>query len=70
MAARTPRSRASAPRASAKSRRPSTAEVEVVEEAPGMGLDAGIGIVTSIVLVVAIVMVDKLMSQFGKGFFF
>lgn len=72
MAARSSRSSrgATAPRASAKSRRATTSEVEVVEEAPGMGLDAGIAIFTSLVLVAAIVLVDKLMSQFDKGFFF
>lgn len=71
MAARSSRpSRGAAPRAAAKSRRAPTSEVEVVEEAPGMGLDAGIAVFTSLVLVAAIVLVDKLMSQFDKGFLF
>ncbi len=34
------------------------AEVEVVEESAGMGMEAGVGIVTFIVLLVALLMVD------------
>jgi hypothetical protein len=70
MAARTPRTRAAAPRATAKSRRTSTSDVEVLEEAPGLGLDAGIAVLTSVVLLAAIVLVDMLMGRIDKGFFF
>ena len=34
------------------------AEIEVVEESAGMGVEAGVGIVTFIVLLVALLMVD------------
>ncbi len=59
------------PRAKAKSKKPATAVgVEVVEDTPGMGFEAGVAIATSVILVAAILFLDKLLGQFGKGLFF
>ena len=72
----TSRSRASAPagrRATSRapSRRPAAGEVEVVEEAGGMDLDTGLGIVTACLLFVALVLVDFEMGKhMGAGIFF
>ncbi len=72
MAKRPPRAGRGAPaapaRAKAKSRRPS--EVEVVEESAGIGLDAGLAIATTLVLLASIVFVDMLLGKFGSGMFF
>jgi hypothetical protein len=47
------------------------AEVEVVEEGRGLGLGDGMAIVTTLMLLVAIVMVDYLLGKhYGKGLFF
>ncbi len=55
----------------AKSKKPApAAEVEVVEEAGGEGIDTGIVVITSIILVVAFVFVDQLRGVFGEGMFF
>lgn len=71
MATRTPRSASGRPpRAAAKSRKPATADVEVVEEAAGIGVDAGIAVMTAIVLVAALVMVDMMQGKNGDGIFF
>lgn len=46
-------------------------EVEVVEEAGGMDLDAGLGIVTFLLLIVALVLVDYEMGKhMAEGFLF
>jgi len=46
-------------------------EVEVVEEAGGMDLDAGLGIVTFLLLIVALVLVDYEMgTKMGAGILF
>lgn len=73
MAQRTPRSAAGKPapaRAAAKSKKAATSDVEVVEESPGMPLDAGMGIVTALMLLGAVLCTDKLMGMFGEGLFF
>jgi hypothetical protein len=73
MAQRTPRpaTRSAQPaRAAAKSRKVTTASVEVVEESPGLGIDAGIAILTTIVLIAAIVLVDMMQAKNGNGFLF
>ncbi|MAE27654.1 MAG: hypothetical protein QF724_01940 [Planctomycetota bacterium] len=47
------------------------AEVEVVEEGGGMGIDDGIAIITTIVLLVAVLLVDyELGTNYGEGMFF
>ena len=53
----------------AKSRKPAAAEVEVVEESDSGSLDASIAIVTTIMLVVALLLVDALRAKFGDGLF-
>jgi len=70
MAKANPRAGRGAPaRATAKSKK--SAEVEVAaEDAPGMGIDAGLAILTSIVLVAAVILVDALMGKIDKGIFF
>lgn len=45
-------------------------EIEVVEEAPGMGVDGGIAVITCIVLVVACVLLDAQLGKYGAGMFF
>jgi len=71
MAKSNPRSGRGVPaRAAAKSKKSATSEVEVAEEAPGMGIDAGLAILTSLVLIAAIVVVDSLMGKIDKGIFF
>lgn len=49
-----------------------TAEVEVVEEAAGEGIDTGIAVMTTVTLVAAILFLDKLLGGFGgeHGVFF
>ena len=46
------------------------AEVEVVEEAPGEGVDTAILVVTTLVLFSAILYVDKLRAIYNEGMFF
>jgi len=57
-------------RAAAKSKKAASAEVEVAEDAPGMGIDAGIAILTSVVLIGALVLVDMIQGKNGDGIFF
>lgn len=73
MAQRTPRPAAGKPapaRAAAKSKKSATSDVEVVAESPGIGIDAGIAIVTAVLLLAALVCTDKLQGIFGNGMFF
>lgn len=73
MAQRTPRpaTRGAQPaRAAAKSRKVATASVEVVEESPGLGIDAGIAILTTLILLGAIVLVDMMQARNDNGFLF
>ena len=45
-----------------------TADVEVVEEADGAGIDLGIIVITSLVLVIGLAMLDMIMSKIdGSG---
>jgi len=72
MAQRTPRAaggRAPA-RASAKSKKTSASDVEVVEEAPGLGIDAGLAIFTTLVLIAALVLIDMMQGKNGDAMFF
>lgn len=46
------------------------AEVEIVEEEKGLGLDDGMIVIASIILLVAILMVDKAQAAYDAGFFF
>ena len=58
--------------ARAKSKKPA-ADVDVavtVQEAPGMGVEAAIGVATSVLLVLAILFTDKLLSKVDSGVFF
>ena len=74
MARRTSRASAKSSRsAKTKSRKPaasSTASVEVVEEGGGETPEAGIAIVTTIALFIAILLVDALNGRFDAGMFF
>ena len=75
MAKSTPRggARGSQPvRATAKSKKPAAAaEAEVAEDAPGMGVDAGLAVFTTVVLLAALVLVDKIHAALnGGGFVF
>lgn len=70
----TSKPRAAAPRktASRTAGKPARGgDVEVVEEAGGMDLDTGIGIVTALLLVVALVLIDyELGHSMGSGVLF
>ena len=76
MAKKTPRgARAAKPAAparepKAKSKKVTTTEIEVVEESPGEGIDAGIAIITTVILVAAILFVDAFRGASGEGLFF
>jgi hypothetical protein len=72
MAKSTPRAgRGPAPRAAAKSKKAAT-ELDVAGDAPGIGIDAGIAILTCVVLVGALVLVDMIQGKMsdGDGIFF
>ena len=46
-------------------------DVEIVEEAGGMDLDTGIGIITALLLITALVLIDyELGRSLGAGMFF
>jgi len=55
-------------KATAKSAK--TANVEVVEEAQGMGFVEAATIVTALVMIAAIVLVDHELGALGQGIFF
>ena len=56
---------------STKSKKPkTTGVVEVVEESGGSGIDAGIAIVTSLILLAAILFVDSHLARYDAGMFF
>lgn len=57
-------------RAAAKSKKPAAAEAEVAEDAGGIGIDAGIAILTTLVLVAAIALVDMLQAKNGDSLIF
>ncbi len=57
-------------RAAAKSKKAASAEVEAVEDAPGLGIDNGIAILTSVVLLGALVLIDMIQGKNGDGIFF
>ena len=53
-----------------RSKKPAVAaEVEVVEESGGSGIDAGIAIMTFILLLVAILFVDAHLARYDAGLF-
>ena len=55
----------------AKADKRPTGEVEVVEEKKGMGWEGAVGIVTTIILIAAILCADKdLAAKFNHGTFF
>lgn len=69
----TSKSRATASRrtSSRAAGKASAADVEVVEEAGGMDLDTGVGIVTTLLLIAALLLVDyELGKHLGEGMFF
>lgn len=49
---------------------PVVAEVDVVEERGGAGIDAGIAVLTAILLIAAILFVDANLGRYGGGLFF
>lgn len=54
-----------------KSKKPAAAaQVEVVEEEGGAGIDAGIAIMTCIMLVAAILFIDAHLARYDAGMFF
>ncbi len=70
MAKPNPRAGRGASRATAKSKKPASADVEVVDDTPGMGVDAGIAVMTGIVLLAALVMMDKVHGILGNAILF
>jgi hypothetical protein len=63
-ASRAPRSQ------SRKKPTPIAVEVEVVEEEKGLGMEDAVIIVTTIILLVAFLMIDKDRGKYGEGLFF
>ena len=61
---------AQAVRATAKSKKSAGSDAEAVEEAPGIGLEAGIAILTCLVLVGALVVLDMMHAKFEHGMLF
>ena len=60
-----------APKPAKGEKRQASAEVEVVEEKKGMGWEGGVAIVTTIILLVALLCVDyDLGHKYGAGMFF
>jgi hypothetical protein len=56
---------------SKKKAAPAVAEVEVVEESAGLSIDDGIPMVTTLVLLVAILVTDYVLgTHYGEGLFF
>jgi hypothetical protein len=56
--------------AAAKAESPVT-EVDIVEEAPGMGWEGAVAVLTALMLFVAIILVDYSMGRdYGTGVFF
>ena len=56
---------------SRKKAAPAAAEVEVVEESKGLGIDDGIAIMTGILILPAFLMTDHFRgTQYGDGLFF
>ncbi len=52
------------------SRKTRTAEVEVVEEDEGFGFEEGIIFITTVVLVITFLLIDKSRGAYGEGMFF
>ena len=53
----------------ARSKKPAVTEVEVVDDDDGGDIDSGIAIATSIILLVAFLMMDKMRGMYGEGLF-
>jgi hypothetical protein len=72
MASSRSRTQASRPARASKSKAaPRKAQVEVVEEAGGGGIDAGIAIITTLLLVAAFLFMDKNLGEhYGAGALF
>ena len=66
----TPSRRGSGDSAPARSARTPRATVDVVEEESGLGLEEGIVFFTTILLIVAFIMIDKARGAYGEGLFF
>lgn len=56
--------------AKAKSKKPVAAEVEVVQRPRGEGVDTAIVVITSLVLLAAILFTDAFRGASGEGMFF
>lgn len=71
-AAAAPRARGRAAKATSKKvSTPAPSGVEVVEEAGGgLNIDAGIAIITTVLLLAAILFVDRHLGHYGGGVFF
>lgn len=55
---------------SRKSKAPAAADVEVVEEAGGLGIEDGVVLGTFLALLIAFVLIDKARGSYGEGLFF
>lgn len=59
------------PKARSKKKAPvAAAEVEVVEEGKGLGIDEGVILVTTILFLAAILFTDYILGGYGEGLFF
>ena len=62
--------RAARPDKRSSARSTKTTDIEVVEEASGMGFEGGLAIICALLLVTALVMVDMELGATGHGLFF
>ena len=67
---RAPAKKDRAPKAKSKKKPAPTTEMEVVEEAAGEGIDTGVAVMTTLLLLAGILFLDKLRGMFDTGMFF
>jgi hypothetical protein len=70
MAKSTPRGGRPPARAAAKSKKAAAPEVEATADAPGIGFETGVAIVTTVAMLAALVLVDMMQGKNGDGIFF
>jgi hypothetical protein len=71
MARSTPRGGRGQPaRAAAKSKKAVAVEAEPAEAAPGIGIENGVAILTTVALFGALILVDMIQGKNGDGIFF
>ena len=57
-------------RAAAKSKKAAPSDVGAGEDKPGIGIETGVAILTTFVLIAAVLFIDKMQGMNGDGIFF